>query len=72
MFLFPGLGSEENHQVGEERRWREKTPLGWVSHENMAMKVGQLELRAAQMGHGKLQPGAIRSEEHTSELQSQR
>jgi hypothetical protein len=28
--------------------------MGYVSHENMAMITGQLELSAAQMEHGKL------------------
>jgi hypothetical protein len=37
--------------VGEGRRKmeREKDAMGWESHENIAMRAGQLELRVAQM-----------------------
>jgi hypothetical protein len=33
--------------------------VGEVSHENMAMRAGQLELRAAQMQHGSYNSGLL-------------
>jgi hypothetical protein len=38
---------------GKERREEEAT-MGLVSYEYMAMRAGQLQLRAAQMKHSKL------------------
>ena len=48
---FLGLGSEGPQ--GERRRWREEKDTLDVSQESMALRTGQLELRAAQMKHGK-------------------
>jgi hypothetical protein len=48
--LVPGLGSEEKHQEREEGGEERETL--WVrNQESMAMRAGQLELRAAQMKH---------------------
>ena len=47
-FWFPSLGSEEDHR-GE----RGEDAMEQVSYENMAMRAGQLELRAAQARYDK-------------------
>lgn len=45
----PAFGSKET------TRWREEeSPMVWVNNENIPVRVGQLELRAAHMEHGKL------------------
>jgi hypothetical protein len=46
-FLFLGFGSKAGPR-GEEKE-RGEDIMGWVSHKNMAMRAGQLELRAAEV-----------------------
>lgn len=46
------LGSREDHE-GEKKEGGWKRHHEVVSHENMAMRAGQLELREAQMECGK-------------------
>lgn len=55
-FWFLGLGSEAGPDWEKEKKVEGgKEAMGWVSYENMVMKVGQLDLRAARaakMEHG--------------------
>ena len=46
------MGLEEDHE--DRRRWREEKVLWGRNLKKMAMKAGQLELRVAQIKHGKL------------------
>jgi len=51
----------------KEKRWREvKTP--WDSHEGIALRAGQLELRGVQMDHGKLHFRNIEGEVDSNSL----
>ena len=43
----------------EEKKVDKEDSKGQASHANTAVKIGQLELRAAQMEHGKLKLRAI-------------
>jgi len=49
---FTGLGSVRKHE--EEKFRSRENKLPWVrSQENMSLRAGQLESRAAQIKHGK-------------------
>lgn len=45
---------DSDHEEEEKKVERGEDAMGWVSHVNMAMRTGQLELRAARMEPNKL------------------
>ena len=51
-FGFPGWGLRQ--KIKKETVERGEDAMGYVIHENMALRAGRLELRAAQMEHDRL------------------
>ena len=48
-----GARGSSERVAGGKREGREEDATGYVTYENMAMRVGQLKLKAVQMEHSK-------------------
>ena len=60
---------EKNQEEGErEKLEKGKDTMGWANHENLALRAGHLEFRAAQMKNGNLQLGIIDGEINLNSL----